>query len=69
MFQDLRDQLEREVEEAERFGRGFGEDGGSGGARFGGRGRRWRCDGCGCIGRGGLCRRRHFLNRQLERSE
>lgn len=58
MFQDLRNQLEREVEEAERFGRGFGEAGG--GARFGGRGRRWRYGSCACIGRGRLCRRRHF---------
>lgn len=60
MFKDLRNQLEREVEEAERFGGCFGESGS--GARFGGRGRRWRCSGCGCIGRRRLCRRRHFLN-------
>lgn len=56
MFQDLRDQLEREVEEAERFGGCFGEGGGSGGS--------WRCSSCSCacIGRGRLCRRRHFFN-------
>lgn len=73
MFQDLRNELEREVEEAERFGGCLGEGSGSGGARFGGRSGRWRCGSCGCIGgcigRGRLCRRRHFLNRRLERSE
>lgn len=40
MFQDLRDQLKWEVEEAKRFGGCFGEGSGSGGARFGGRGGR-----------------------------